>query len=110
MLYGEYKGLRLAAVNAPGTGSRMFDSINLSLDMVMSFSYTAGKWGFGIYAINESVDVSAVAKDIARDPSKAGGHKGAAGGTIPDINKFIEECNFVSLSSELAKEYRRRSP
>ena len=69
-----------------------FNPINFELDYhgdgydgAMCFHYLKGKWSVSLYNDNSKVDVSAIAKSY-----KGGGHRGAAGFVIDDINEILK--------------------
>lgn len=68
-----------------------FNPINFGIDYhkdeydgAACFHYANGMWNFSLYNDNGEVDCSAIAKQYG-----GGGHKGAAGFRINDINKII---------------------
>ena len=74
------------------TSLECFNPINFELDYhgdgydgAMCFHYLKGKWSVSLYNDNSKVDVSAIAKSY-----KGGGHRGAAGFVIDDINEILK--------------------
>lgn len=68
-----------------------FNPINFGIDYhkdgydgAACFHYANGKWSFSIYNDNGLVDCSIIAKSL-----KGGGHKGASGFIVSDINEFF---------------------
>jgi len=68
-----------------------FNPINFGIDYhkdgydgAACFHYANGKWNFSLYNDNGNVDCSAIAKQYG-----GGGHKGAAGFIIDNINDII---------------------
>lgn len=59
--------------------------ISPGYDGVACFHYANGMWNFSLYNDNGEVDCSVIAKQFG-----GGGHKGAAGFRIKDINKIIK--------------------
>lgn len=73
-----------------------FNPINFGIDYhkdgydgVACFHYANKKWNFSIYNDNGLVDCSIIAKNY-----NGGGHKGASGFIIEDINIFLETVKF----------------
>ena len=69
-----------------------FNPINFGIDYhadgydgVACFHYANGKWNFSIYNDNGEVDCSIIAKQFG-----GGGHKGASGFVVDDINQIIK--------------------
>jgi hypothetical protein len=69
-----------------------FNPINFGIDYhkdgydgAACFWYADNKWHFSLYNDNDQVDCSAIAKQYG-----GGGHKGAAGFVVDDINKIIK--------------------
>lgn len=72
-----------------------FNPINFGIDYhkdgydgAACFHYANGKWSFSLYNDNVLVDCSLIAKEFG-----GGGHKGAAGFIIKDINEILKNRN-----------------
>lgn len=80
----ELKGHRCIAVNKALANSQTFDSIwdEDKYDVMLTFSRKKGFWTISLYTTKDSVDVSAIAKELG-----GGGHKNAAGFTC-DVLPF----------------------
>lgn len=59
--------------------------ISKGYDGAACFHYANGKWNFSLYNDNGSVDCSVIAKQFG-----GGGHKGAAGFVVEDINTILK--------------------
>ena len=84
-------GKRCFVVNSPGMDSEVFGSKIDEYDVCVSFYFTGKVTKFHLYS--KTVDVSELAKCY-----KGGGHKGAAGFTLPgltlpfaDMNEAVED-------------------
>ena len=84
---GQYKLLRFICIN-----KERFNPINFGIDYhkdgydgCACFHYANGMWNFSLYNDNGKVDCSIIAKQHG-----GGGHKGAAGFRIEDINQIIK--------------------
>ena len=69
-----------------------FNPINFGIDYhyeaydgAACFHYANGKWNWSLYNNNGLVDCSVIAKQFG-----GGGHKGAAGFVLEDINEFLK--------------------
>lgn len=83
---GQYLPYRFICVN-----KERFNPINFGIDYhkdgydgAACFWYNDGKWNFSLYNDNRKVDCSAIAKQYG-----GGGHKGAAGFIVDDLNKIL---------------------
>ena len=82
----KFEGLRFIAANAALTGSQLFDSVYNpeKHDAMMVYYHKNGKfWTISLYSVKPEVDVSLIAKKYG-----GGGHKGASGFQVDDINKI----------------------
>ena len=82
----EFKGYKAICVNSQGFNSQVFDSVydESKHDMMLCFAYTGKNWKVSLYSTKEDIDVSEIAKEMG-----GGGHKGAAGFIVDDINNEI---------------------
>ena len=80
-----FEGLTFMAMNKPMSNSKVMDSIYNpdEHDGVLFFAYRHGK-GWTISIFSDTIDVGAIAKRHG-----GGGHKGAAGFIIDDINEIL---------------------
>jgi oligoribonuclease NrnB/cAMP/cGMP phosphodiesterase (DHH superfamily) len=78
-----FDGHRAICLNAGGINSDAFKSVydEEKHDVIMPFFFAKDKWLFSLYTTKETVDCGALAK--ARG---GGGHKGAAGFEVTDLN------------------------
>jgi len=83
----EFNGYKALAVNRPYTGSHFFNSVYdpKKHDMVMSFGFNGKNWKVSMYS--DKIDVSKIATTY-----QGGGHQGAAGFTVDELPKEIEEA------------------
>lgn len=85
---GKVKKFKFICIN-----KERFNPINFGIDYhkdgydgCACFHYANGMWNFSLYNDNEEVDCSQIAKQFG-----GGGHKGAAGFRINDINEIIKQ-------------------
>lgn len=83
----ELDGLKCIAANKMLTNSMLFTSAwdPEKYHAMLTFGYRKGKWTVSLYSDRDDVDVSAIAKNRG-----GGGHKGAAGFQIKNIEEILK--------------------
>lgn len=88
----EFEGYKAICLNAGGINSEAFKTVydESKHDIMMPFKYDGktGNWVISLYSTKPEIDCSAIAKTRG-----GGGHKGAAGFQVKDINTVFTNLN-----------------
>ena len=77
-----YKGI---CINYMRCNSSIFSTAKEDFDIMIPFYYNGSKWIFSLYAGDKDIDVSKIAEKFG-----GGGHKGAAGFKLDNIQDFLK--------------------